>query len=249
MRPHDLHHLRQALIGQLLHAAIDGHAGLDRRVDIAAHRLAIHPAQPGNRHACPSPPNHNRSTSRTSNIGTSRNAIAASRTVNRSGDAHPPQHRTDGPPRWSHHWRTGGPITLAELTSRWSHATGGRHPRPASAETSLSSRSWSWWNLLMVGGPANTSPWTRRSGAATDRMICARPAAARRVHQGTRGAFICPLGIPASCVHLVGLRWSSLETRPLVVISKRHADPLISRRRWDSLPRRAIRRTLSASRS
>ena len=31
-------------------------------------------------------------------------------------------------PGWSHHWRTGGPITLAELTSRWSHATGGRHP-------------------------------------------------------------------------------------------------------------------------
>jgi len=29
-------------------------------------------------------------------------------------------------PGWSHHWRTGGPITLAQLASRWSHATGGR---------------------------------------------------------------------------------------------------------------------------
>jgi hypothetical protein len=29
-------------------------------------------------------------------------------------------------PGWSHHWRKGGPITLAELTSKWSHATGGR---------------------------------------------------------------------------------------------------------------------------
>ena len=74
----------------------------------------------------PSPPNHNRNTSRTSNIGTSRNAIAASRAVNRSGDAHPSQHRTGGPP--------GGPITggqvvpsrWRELTSKWSHATGGR---------------------------------------------------------------------------------------------------------------------------
>ena len=35
-------------------------------------------------------------------------------------------------------------------------------------ETSLSSRSWSWWNLLMVGGPGNTSPWTRRSVAFLD---------------------------------------------------------------------------------
>ena len=39
-------------------------------------------------------------------------------------------------PGWSHHWRTGGPITLAEHTSKWSHATGGRqneeHPIGAS---------------------------------------------------------------------------------------------------------------------
>ena len=46
-----------------------------------------------------------------------------------------------------------------------------------------------------------------------------------------------------------GRTWLSLETRPLVVISKRHADPLISRRRLDSRPRRAIRCTLSISRS
>jgi hypothetical protein len=36
------------------------------------------------------------------------------------------QHRTDGPRGWSHHWRTGRPITLAEHTSKWSYPTGGR---------------------------------------------------------------------------------------------------------------------------
>ncbi len=30
--------------------------------------------------------------------------------------------------RWSHHWRTGGPITLARTRSKWSHAPGGRQP-------------------------------------------------------------------------------------------------------------------------
>ena len=49
--------------------------------------------------------------------------------------------------------------------------------------------------------------------------------------------------------HLCGLRWLSLEIRPLEVISKRHADPLINRRRVESRPRRAIRRTFSTSRS
>ena len=32
-------------------------------------------------------------------------------------------------PGWSHHWRTGGPITLAELTSKWSHEAGRRQTR------------------------------------------------------------------------------------------------------------------------
>ena len=30
---------------------------------------------------------------------------------------------------WSHHWRKGGPMLLAELTSRWSHVAGGRQRR------------------------------------------------------------------------------------------------------------------------
>jgi hypothetical protein len=30
-------------------------------------------------------------------------------------------------PGWSHHWRKGGPMLLAELTWQWSQATGGRH--------------------------------------------------------------------------------------------------------------------------
>jgi hypothetical protein len=32
------------------------------------------------------------------------------------------------PARWSHHWRSGGPMPLAQLTSKWSHVTGGRQP-------------------------------------------------------------------------------------------------------------------------
>ena len=37
-------------------------------------------------------------------------------------------HRLVDPGRWSHHWRSGGPIPLAQLTAKpkWSHVTGGR---------------------------------------------------------------------------------------------------------------------------
>ncbi len=99
----------------------------DHRVEVfrvSFHRLEMHPtsvswwpAKPGHATAASHLPTHRRRTSRTSNIGTSRSAIAASRAVNRSGDDHPltaPNWRTPG---WSHHWRTGGPITLAELNS------------------------------------------------------------------------------------------------------------------------------------
>ena len=33
------------------------------------------------------------------------------------------------PGGWSHYWRKGGPMQLAELTSKWSHPAGGRHRR------------------------------------------------------------------------------------------------------------------------
>lgn len=41
------------------------------------------------------------------------------------------------PRGWSHNWRKGGPILVAEVSSRWSHAGGGRQgdhlsaPRPS----------------------------------------------------------------------------------------------------------------------
>ena len=39
-------------------------------------------------------------------------------------------------PGWSHHWRKGGPMLLAELTSRWSHTAGGRQWRNTRSTTS-----------------------------------------------------------------------------------------------------------------
>src|SRR5690606_26136350 len=36
------------------------------------------------------------------------------------------QHRRRWTPGWSHHWRKGGPMLLAKLTSQRSHAAGGR---------------------------------------------------------------------------------------------------------------------------
>lgn len=52
VRAHDLHHPTQHQIGQLDDTTLDGDANLDRSVDIAAHRLAIHQGQPGH---CPKP--------------------------------------------------------------------------------------------------------------------------------------------------------------------------------------------------
>jgi hypothetical protein len=31
-------------------------------------------------------------------------------------------------PEWSHHWRKGGPMRLAKLTTRWPHAAGESYP-------------------------------------------------------------------------------------------------------------------------
>jgi hypothetical protein len=39
----------------------------------------------------------------------------------------PPLHRGGRTPGWSYDWRKGGPMLLAELSSRWSYVTGGRH--------------------------------------------------------------------------------------------------------------------------
>jgi len=49
VRAHDLNHPAQHHIGELLDTAIARDTCLDRGVDIAAHRLAVDPAEPGNR--------------------------------------------------------------------------------------------------------------------------------------------------------------------------------------------------------
>ena len=75
----------------------------------------------------PSPRSQSRSTSFTSNTDTSRNPIAAPqialrwRRVDRISD------RCWWTPGVVHYWRKGGPMLVAELSSRWSHARGGRH--------------------------------------------------------------------------------------------------------------------------
>jgi hypothetical protein len=69
------------------------------------------------------------------------------------------------PPRWSHHWRSGGPMPLALTATKWSHATGGRH-YSGSADTQVRSRIRSqcprWRALLMPGGDRSLSPGTER---------------------------------------------------------------------------------------
>src|SRR5689334_24276180 len=81
----------------------------------------------------PSPANHSRSTSRTSNTRTSLNAIAASGSLTDGGESTVNETDEGGPQvvpslaaGWSHHWRWAGPMLLALNAPRWSHGAGGR---------------------------------------------------------------------------------------------------------------------------
>ncbi len=67
----------------------------------------------------PFPANHSRSTSRTSNTRTSRNAMVASLNPSMGTGASAALNGTDagGPERWSHHRRSGGPMPLAQLST------------------------------------------------------------------------------------------------------------------------------------
>lgn len=42
------------------------------------------------------------------------------------GDSTSSSTAAGGPRKWSHYWRKGGPMLVAELSSEWSHAGGGR---------------------------------------------------------------------------------------------------------------------------
>ena len=65
------------------------------------------------------------------------------------------------PRRWSHHWRSGGPMPLAQLTARWSHATGGRHGE-AQPDEQLHMGSWRYLSSRARADVASAM-WALRS--------------------------------------------------------------------------------------
>src|SRR5690606_17877755 len=68
----------------------------------------------------PAPPSHSRTTSRISNMGTSRNAIPRPPARPSEVAGTTPERRGHGPHRWSHDWQTGGPMPVARTDLRWS---------------------------------------------------------------------------------------------------------------------------------
>jgi len=128
VRADRLHDRPRELIGQLHLAAIGPQAVRDRSLDIAADGLAVHPRQQlhGSDTLAPQP---SRRTSRTSNTGTSRNAIAAFLSHWQKAASPPAATLQLVNPGWSHDWRQGGPMPLAELSSgRPIPLVGGKDP-------------------------------------------------------------------------------------------------------------------------
>ena len=126
MRPDPLNHRGQDLVGQLAFPAAGVDAELDGRLHVTTDGLAIDPGQTLDRPQpfAPEPEpehllhlehgylpeSHRRSSDRIS--------VGGEWTGSATG--------AGGPPGWSHYWRKGGPMLVAELSSRWSHARGGR---------------------------------------------------------------------------------------------------------------------------
>ncbi len=73
------------------------------------------------------------------------------------------------PGRWSHRWRSSGPIPLAQLTSRWSHVTGGRHPRCRIYWRSL------WCGALLLTGQSVSTNVDRNCGSTSAEMNVNEP--------------------------------------------------------------------------
>ena len=128
VRTDRLDHRPDEHVGQLLLAAVADQTQLDRGGRHSGGPSCGPPPPAAPSPGSPRRASHSRSTSRTSNTRTSRNAIAALLTRwSDGGDCTVSGTAAGGPRRWSHHWRRGGPMLLAKLTSRWSHAPGGRH--------------------------------------------------------------------------------------------------------------------------
>lgn len=114
MRADPLHH-RQHGVGELFLPGILDHAGLGPGCHVAPDRLAGDPGQPLDR---PQPSPRSKSTSLTSNTRTSWYATAAVLPPSPMAASAPGQRAgTGGSPGWSHDWRKGGPMLLAELSS------------------------------------------------------------------------------------------------------------------------------------
>lgn len=125
MRPDGLHHRPQELIGQLAVAAIADQAQPLRRRHVAADRLAIDPGQPLDR---PQPLARQPQAQHLSNLehgNLPEHRRPSMRLLTDGGESTGSSTAAGGPHRWSHYWRSGGPIT----GGRWSHPTGGTQRR------------------------------------------------------------------------------------------------------------------------
>jgi hypothetical protein len=82
------------------------------------------------------------------------------------------------PPRWSHHWRSGGPMPLALAALKWSHATGGRHSAraPSALARSGSARNESFFSWVIASIKSIKRPLSPAYRAVSSRAAPARSA-------------------------------------------------------------------------
>ncbi len=115
LRAHDLHDLAQHLIGELVHTTIDADTDRDRRLDIPADGLAVHPTQPGHRtqRLTPQPQTKNLTNLEHRNLPKRHRRLSDRQQERRCSPVTAPNRRT--------------PRVVPSLAARWSHHTGGTH--------------------------------------------------------------------------------------------------------------------------
>ena len=128
LRPDRLHHRPQQHLGRLGLAAITTQPQPLGGGHLASHRLPVHPRQPLHH---PKPVACQPQTQHLSNLEPPGMPFAALLAPLTGSASIPPAAAPllMGPRGWSHYWRKGGPMLLAELSSKWSHAAGGRQTR------------------------------------------------------------------------------------------------------------------------
>ena len=120
-------------------------------------------------------------------------------------------------PGWSHHWRTGGPITLADHTSRWSHATGGRQQRAP-----LRSHPASGWLSTVVA----TFSTLGSCGQALEQIFCGglHPSMAEIMDRQTMEAIERqhPMGVDTGEAALLYLQFDDGDRSQAAELSAQH---------------------------